>query len=112
MMSLKDKYQIDFIKDERKVKPNICVQKNPGHYENSHLHFLDLLDANECRGFIYDLDSCIDGQSNVDEGFRSDSVDNQDIRYCYPNVVINDILTIPMVDMRGLLQEWLDFINY
>lgn len=83
-------------------------QKVPGGI-NSVLHFVHKLDKHETEGFIYDLDRCIDGQSNADEGFYSDSVESSDITYKYPNVNIGNVLIIPMIDMRAILVEWLNF---
>ena len=57
--------------------------------------------TNASASFIYDLDSCLKGKGNVDEGFFSDSVEDMDIFYKYPNVEINDLFTIPMADLLG-----------
>ena len=78
---------------------------------NSRLSFLTLMDSNECNGFIYDLNRCINSQSNVDEGFFSDSVENISIVYAYPNIILDNSFTMPMQDMLILLQEWLAYIS-
>lgn len=75
------------------------------------LIFINRLDQNECKGFIYDLNRCISLQRNSDEVFFSDGVEDMEIMYQYPNVNIDNVLIISMQDMKGLLEEWLEFIT-
>lgn len=79
--------------------------------KNSVLFFIDRLDKHDILGFIDDLKECMDGQTNNDEGFFSDSVEHMDILYQYPDVNINEALLIPMVDLIKILEEWLQFIS-
>lgn len=67
------------------------------------LSFIDRLDKHDTEGFLYDLNRSIDVRGNSDEGFFSDSVEHMDILYQYPNIVIDDILTISMEDICLLL---------
>jgi len=48
---------------------------------------------------------------NVDDRFSSDSVEDIVIAYQYPNVEIDNVLTIPMIDLLQIVQEWKAFIG-
>ncbi|GGI29544.1 hypothetical protein [Pedobacter mendelii] len=76
---------------------------------NSALHFVSGLSKHETESFIYDLDRSLNLQENADEGFFSDHVEDIDIVYQYPNINIDDVLVLPMADMREILIEWLNF---
>lgn len=91
------------------VVPIVTQKKHVQKY--SILTFINRLDQHDCEGFIYDLNRSIDLHGNSDEGFFSDSVEDMEILYQYPYVIIDDILTISMEDMKGLLEEWLSFIT-
>jgi hypothetical protein len=111
-MSKLNKYTLKFVKrklSDGSVYP-IVIQEVKGS-DNSVLVFINGLDKHDCESFIYDLDRCIEGQANADEGFFSDSVEHIKIIYNYPNINIDDILSMPMQDMKELLEEWLNFIN-
>ncbi|GGG91642.1 hypothetical protein [Pedobacter zeae] len=111
-MSKLKKYTLQFVKRKLSngtVYPNVLQETNGSN--NSVLSFIEALDKHDCESFIYDLDRCIDGHTNVDEGFFSDSVEHMDILYEYPYVNIDDVLIIPMLDMKELLEEWLEFIK-
>lgn len=79
--------------------------------DESNLTFIESLTKHEAEAFIHDMERCLRSQGNVDEGFFSDSVAYLDISYQYPNVVIDDAYTIPMIDMKELLEEWLEFMS-
>jgi hypothetical protein len=89
---------------------NTVSQRTPGG-KNSVLLFIRRLDVVDCRSFIYDLNGCIASEANIDDCYCSDTVEDMVIQYWYPNVNVDDVLIIPMTDMRGLLQEWLEFIS-
>ncbi|NTE00502.1 hypothetical protein G6M26_23420 [Agrobacterium tumefaciens] len=86
-------------------------QKLNGNINNVILNFIYRLNEHQTKSFINDLNRCISSQANVDEGFFSDSVEDMEILYQYPNVDINDILKLPMVDLKEILEEWLEFIS-
>lgn len=110
-MSRRKQYGLIFYKKQIDgINYNISVQNNPGGL-NSVLAFLDNLSKKECEAFINDLNSCLNANGNIDEGFFSDSVEHMKINYNYPNVNIDDILIVQMQEMKELLMEWLDFIN-
>ncbi len=85
-------------------------QKIPGD-DYSVLTYIDRLSVPEVEGFIEDLNISLNQGSNYDDGYSSNSIEDISIMYDYPNVNIEDILIISMVDMRDLLIEWLDFIT-
>jgi hypothetical protein len=113
-MTKREQYGLIF--NKRDVFPNrishFIEAREVGPY--SFLTFINALDKDGLTDFIDDLNRCLESKENVDEGFFSDRVEHMGaILYKYPNVVINDlvILTIPMEDMRALLQEWVEFIS-
>ena len=87
---------------------SILYKEVPGG-PNSALHFVSGLSKHETESFIYDLDKSLNLQGNADEGFFSDNVEDIDILYQYPNINIDDVLILPMIDMREILNEWLNF---
>ncbi|SDE67241.1 hypothetical protein SAMN05216464_108163 [Mucilaginibacter pineti] len=108
-MSQKDKYQLTFYsKIVNGRKYNLC-QSSPGDY--AVLSFLGSIDKIDGEALIYDLDACISRHINVSDGYLSDPVEYMTIGYEYPNVNINDVLSIPMSDLKELLQEWLAYID-
>jgi hypothetical protein len=111
-MTKREEYGLTFYKVNKVgLTFNICQQTVPNWSENNILTFLSHIDAHETKSFIDDLEKCINYNTNVDEGFFSDGVENMTIIYSYPNVVLEGILTIPMYDLKLLLEEWLDFMQ-
>lgn len=88
----------------------VITEKTSGG-DNSVLTFMRGLSRPECESFINDLNNGINDHGNVDEGFFSDSVEHMSILYQYPNINIDDVLIIPMQEMKSLLEEWLLFIS-
>lgn len=111
-MSKREQYGLLFNKvrnSDGEISPYVS-ERVPVTY-NSVLIFIDGLDQFECESLISDLERCINGQGNVDEGFFSDGVEHMTILYQYPNINIDNVLIMPMQDMKELLQEWLAFIS-
>ena len=111
-MSKLSKYTLQFVRrklNNGKVVPN-AIQTINGS-DNSVLSFINGLDKHDTMSFINDLKDCININGNRDEGFFSDSVEHISILYQYPNVNIDDILVLPMVDLKEILEEWLEFIS-
>ena len=112
-MLMREKYGLLFNKiksDNNKMTTSLVTQKVPGG-NNSVLVFMYSIDEHECKSFIYDLNYCLNNKENIDDGFVSDGVEYMKILYEYPNVNLDDILLIPMIDMKVLLEEWLAFLN-
>ena len=87
-----------------------AIQTTP-QSDNSALSFLNHLTKHDAECFIDDLTRSLFKQLNIDEGFFSDSVEDLDILYQYPNVNINHVLLLPMQDMKEILEEWLAFTS-
>lgn len=112
-MSVMEKYGVWF--DRLPKCGTVEIIKRPDIENNSLLHFISRLCEHETDCFIDDLNRSIKLKVNVDEGFFSDSVEDMDILYQYPNVSIHDlgrVLTIPMHDLKILLEKWSEFNNY
>lgn len=75
------------------------------------LILLTFLDENATDGFIWDLERCLATEGNVDEGFYHDHFLDTKVLYQYPNVNFGDIYLIPMVELKGILEEWLEFLK-
>ena len=111
-MTKREQYGLIFTKRhlfQHGVLPFVEVEREVGHNSVLSLLIGDLSES-LTTSFIYDLKGCLNSKGNIDEGFFSDSVEDMDIFYKYPNVEINNLFTIPMEDMLGLLEEWSVFI--
>lgn len=111
-MSKKEQYEIIFTKTFNKDwgYRHHAIPQTIG--DNAVLSFIGDLDKAETESFIEDMQRCITTQSNyLDEGFIPYNAEFMEIKYQYPNVNIDDILLIPMTDMKELLEEWLGFIS-
>ena len=112
VMSKRETYNLKFYKKViENINYNICVQEGNGGEDYSVLTFLGNLSIQESQSFANDLALCLNSGGNIDEGFFSDSIEHISITYEYPNVNIDDILLISMLDMKSLLTEWIDFIT-
>lgn len=111
-MSKREQYGLVFYKkalSNGKVVPLASLKKIVP--DRSVLIFISRLDKHDCEGFLHDLNRSISLQGNSDDGFFSDSVEHMNITYQYPNINIDNMLVISMEDMKGLLEEWLEFIS-
>jgi hypothetical protein len=113
MMTKREQFELTFYKvpsnfDGRII--NVCKKEGAVNSNNS-LQLIGQLDKHETESFIDELNKALSGRY-YEEYFTSDSVEHESIELKYPNVIIgeNDI-TISMEDMKGLLQEWCDFID-
>ena len=109
-MSLKEKYGIVFYSQIISgVKYNTCNVTDSNYYN---LSFISCFDSTETSQMIGDLNNCITYQYNISDTYESDSIENiHIIEYQYPNMLIDNIVTIPMTDLKELLQEWLTYLN-
>lgn len=91
------------------AKANVCNVTNPNYYN---LSLIARFDASETSQMIDELNDYIKFQSDSIDFYQSDSIENiNTIEFQYPNVIIDDFITIPMSDLTELLQEWLTFIS-
>ena len=111
-MKVLEKYGLKIIMvTERKndSKPYILIE-SPNRYHLV-LSFINTLDKSEREGLLYDLKDCLLKKRNIDEGFSSLGVDylQNGIIYQFPNVNIDDLLTIPMQDLQEILEEMIKY---
>ncbi|MDV6169420.1 hypothetical protein R1T16_13375 [Flavobacterium sp. DG1-102-2] len=110
-MSKSTEYNLRFYKTNVDGKIyNICSHHGTVD-SKSNLIFLTHLDYDDTMSFLNDLQLSVNSESNADEGFDSSSIEHISIKYEYPNVNIDDILILPMIDFIELLTEWKNFIN-
>jgi len=108
-VSAMEKYGITFYAGETNgYKFNSCRFSN---FNYVNLSFVSCLSTNDCNGLIDDLQWSVISGGNVDDRFSSDSVEDIVIAYQYPNVEIDNVLTIPMIDLLQIVQEWKAFIG-
>jgi hypothetical protein len=87
---------------------NLCRRDEVGIY--SHLVFIDQLDLSELNSIIDEIKKAINGEDYNDLP-TSDSYENISLELIFPNVIIEEDLTISMEDFKELLLEWIDFIS-
>jgi len=76
-----------------------------------YLKFINIINKHECESLLFDMNESLRKGRNIDEGFVSDGVEymHYGILYQYPNVLIEDTLIIPMVDLKEILEEVLKY---
>ena len=105
---MREKYDLTFIK--KKIDGEICfIVKKQIVDEYSLLQIIGFFDVEESLDFLLEINNAISGKiQNLD--WCSDSIENNyDLEILYPNVIINEVLIIPLQDMKQLLEEWIDF---
>jgi hypothetical protein len=110
-MNKKEQYSLIFFKRIRpdgKLRADLRVENTDN---STILNLLGYLDENATVGFIDDLESCIYSKRNVDEGFQFDHFGDTDVLYKYPNVTFGTLYSIPMIDLKEILEEWLVFLK-
>ncbi len=110
-MSKREQFDLTFYKKLFDGQIYYECSSNHHHNDYSSLCFISRLSKFESVSLRNDLKQCIDFETNVDEGFFSDSVEDRSIIYQFPNVNIDDILIISMLDLKELLDEWHIFID-
>lgn len=108
---MKEVYGLEFYKKWVQDRERPFITQKVYRSYNSVLSFIGRLDITDTESFIYDLNRSIELRGNSDEGFFSDSVEDLQILYQYPNINIENVITIPMTDMKEILEEWLEFIR-
>ena len=112
-MTVIEKYGLKFVKiklpSSHGIVPGINIESS--NSDHTVLSFLNTLQESECKAFLYDMNWCLDRQSNGMGGFNSDGVEYlyNGIIYQYPNVIIDDILILSMQDMKEILEELLKY---
>jgi len=118
-MSKKEQYGLVFYKqnvDGLGIRERINIK--PDYEKNNILYYIARWGKSETKAFIYDLKKSLEMQSNYEEDFFTDSTEMLEVLFVYPNITIRDesdknnyVFTIPMADMKELLEEWLAFIS-
>jgi len=104
-----EKYGITFYAGETNGHKFNSYRFSNLNYVN--LSFVSCLDTMDCEGLIDVLQGSVNSGGNVDDRFLSDSVEDRVIAYKYPNVEIDNVLTIPMTDLLQIVQAWKAFIG-
>ena len=109
-MKQENKYKLNFYK--KRIDGNVysVCDQIISNSDFSVLTFINSLSVVEIQGFIEQLKECIESKNNGNIGFESDGVEHMSIKYFYPDVDIDGVLKIPMIDLKELLEEWLNFI--
>lgn len=94
--------------DPRGMKKPQCTSKTVN--ANSHLTLLNFLDFEETESLIDDIERA-QGGLQYDQYPSSDSYDFIEIYLNYPNVTIDGVLTVSMIDFKELLKEWQVFLR-
>lgn len=109
-MTKREQYGLEFSKTimpDGEVISHFSVENS----DNKMLGLLTFLDENATDGFIWDLERCLAIEGNVDEGFYHDHFLDTKVLYQYPNVNFGDIYLIPMIELKVILEEWLEFLK-
>ncbi|MNK88836.1 hypothetical protein D3C87_1088180 [compost metagenome] len=87
---------------------NSCVAENSSVF--AELQIIRYFDKSEAQRLIDEIQNAQDGvhfQESIDTRWGA----VEDIMIQPPSVNINDVLLIPMQDMKELLQEWIAFVS-
>lgn len=73
-------------------------------------NMLEVLSDRESDGFLEEVDLAISNGDFIDV-YRPDSSSVDVFELIPPNAVINGSFTIALIDLKELLEEWIDYIN-
>ncbi len=76
----------------------------------SYLTFITHMDNVETQSLLNEIDKAINGQP-YDVDYVSDNTGASSIHLAPPNIIIDSTCSVSLQDMKGLLTEWLAFIN-
>lgn len=110
-MTKREQYGLSFINwvnpIDKTVK-KVCRRENINTY--SELQIIDRLSIYEIQSLLQSMQNAINGEY-YEEIYSSERIDDQSVEIHPPNVIINEICIIPLIDMRDLLLEWITFMN-
>lgn len=108
---IREKYGLQFYKFIDPVDNEVnYVCKRDIVNSNSELQIITQFTKSESEALIREIENAQNGLY-YEEIFISQCVDADSLTISPPNININDILILPMQDMKGLLQEWIIFIQ-
>lgn len=109
---MKNKFNLIFEKKRHWFSVDYdCYTKYPNHEYARLASKLSLMTPNECEGLVESINDADNGQY-YEEFFALDAdsaSDDDEIHISPPNIIIDNTITISFVDMKMLLQEWIDF---
>ena len=110
-MTKREQYGLSFINWVNpidKTVNKVCKRENVNTY--SELQIISRLSIHEIQSLLQNIQNAIKGEY-YEEIYSSERTDDTSVEIHPPNVIINEIYSIPLIDIRDLLQEWLAFIN-
>lgn len=110
-MTKREKYGLDFSKwvnPVDKTVKKVCRREKLSTY--SELQIIDRLSIFEIQSLLQSIQNADNGDY-YEEIYSSERIDDESVEIHPPNIIINEICIIPLIDMRDLLQEWITFIN-
>ena len=87
---------------------NLCSRDEVGVY--SHLTFIRYISIGEATSLIDEITNALNGEY-YDDCPSSDGYADISLELSVPNVIIQEELTVSMLDFKQLLEEWIDFIS-
>lgn len=111
-MTKKEQFQLTFSKVRSSYGTNYyCARKIDPPNDYNELVFLSFVGSSSVDFLIAQINGALNG-TNYDDEPISDAWADLDIKITSTSFIINDdMLSIPLQDMKDLLLEWKTFIN-
>ncbi len=111
-MTKKEYYGLEFIKLNQNGKNVYYCRRKDGIVDNySELQFINRLSVVSTQFLIGDIADTVVSQNAIRDYTQPGGCDHIDLEIAYPNFIIDEILSLPLVDMKALLEEWLLFLQ-
>jgi hypothetical protein len=113
-MSKKEQYGLEFIKITANGKTGYNCRRINGIVDiNNDLQFMSDLDISGTEFLLREINSYLDATPDPNWTiYESMVLEHIELQIEYPNFRIDDRpYTFPLVDIRDLLQEWLEFLK-
>ena len=72
---------------------------------------LTALDIDETLGLVEEMDNAMTGEGYYEENFTFDAHSSDWVDIIPPNVIISDMYTMRLLDLKELLEEWIKFMQ-
>jgi hypothetical protein len=108
VMTKREKYGLTFLTTNtiEGYKGYRCFKEDIDEF--SHLQIISHMDNSEIKHLIEELEKALTGEY-YEQYFTSDGTEADSVELNYPNIIINEHLTIKMIEMCELLREWFAF---
>lgn len=112
-MSKREQYKLNF---EKLKLDNSYYRYGSSSSDNSIngslvlANLLDVLSDREPNGLLEEIELALNS-GDFEEVYRPDGSSADKIEIIPPNAIINESFTIALVDLKILLQEWIEFIE-